>query len=73
MAGSRGKHWCFTWNNYSQDDWDTCKRILSDTEFVEYSIMAHEIGDREQTRHIHIRVCSKQTKNDCIEKEIRLG
>lgn len=56
-VGARGKHWCFTWNNYDEDDWNVCKAILGNKDLVEYGIMAHEVGDREQTRHIQGYVC----------------
>ena len=55
--GSRGKHWCFTWNNYSEEDWDICKRVLGNKDLVEYGIMSHEVGELERTRHIQGYVC----------------
>ena len=57
MAGSRCKHWCFTWNNYSEEDWDICKRVLGNDKVVTYGIMSHEVGDLQRTRHIQGYVC----------------
>lgn len=83
MAGSRGKHWCFTWNNYDQEDWDRCKNILSNKSFVTYGIMSHEVGELGHTRHIQGYVCfvnrqrmtvlKKKFDSDKIHWEIMRG
>ena len=65
---SRAKHWCFTLNNYTQDDVDRLSNLISNNEF-EYIVFGREVGE-EGTPHLQGFVSFKRRKR--MEQCIRL-
>lgn len=63
---SRAKHWCFTLNNYTQDDLD---RIAANANFYDYLIYGREVGD-SGTPHLQgfVSFPTRVRLNYCVEK-----
>lgn len=63
---SRAKHWCFTLNNYTQDDID---RIAENASFFEYLVYGREVGE-SGTPHLQgfVSFPSRVRLNYCVEK-----
>lgn len=63
---SRAKHWCFTLNNYTQDNVD---RIIDNAAHFDYVIFGREIGD-SGTPHLQgfVSFPSRVRRTVCIEK-----
>lgn len=63
---SRAKHWCFTLNNYTQDDID---RIDKNSSFFDYLVYGREVGE-SGTPHLQgfVSFPSRVRLNYCVEK-----
>lgn len=57
-TGPRAKFWCFTLNNYTQDDVD---RLATPTETVNYMVVGKEVGE-SGTPHLQGTVCFVERK-----------
>jgi len=53
MATDRGaaKMWCFTLNNYTQEDEDTLRRLFQTSQY-HYGIFGREVGEQNGTPHL---------------------
>lgn len=56
-ANPRGRSWCFTLNNYTQEEYDT---VTHEFLGAKYWIIGKELGDKKQTPHLQ---CYVQWKN----------
>lgn len=62
---SRGKRWCFTINNYTEEDTSRCERID-----CEYIVFGKEVGEEEHTPHLQGFVVFKNRKTFNVVKRI---
>lgn len=62
---SRAKHWCFTLNNYTEND---IERITANASFFDYVIFGREVGD-SGTPHLQgfVSFPSRVRLNNCVE------
>lgn len=52
---ARNRAWCFTINNWVEDDWKRCEALCVDragSEACRYMVMCAEVGDEKDTPHI---------------------
>lgn len=63
---SRAKHWCFTLNNYTQENVD---RIIDNSDLFDYIVFGREIGD-SGTPHLQgfVSFPNRVRRTHCVEK-----
>lgn len=63
---SRAKHWCFTLNNYTQDNVD---HIIDNASFFDYVVFGREVGD-SGTPHLQgfVSFPNRVRRTVCVEK-----
>lgn len=62
------KCWCFTLNNYTEDEHRILRERLS--EVAEYAIIGEEVGGESGTRHLQGYVCFRERKRFGTVKSI---
>lgn len=65
MPAKQSKHWCFTLNNFTSDEYDKLVATGTELQDIDYLVFGKEKGDTEETPHLqgYIVFSTKKTFN----------
>lgn len=74
MPTSQAKHWCWTLNNYTDDEFNYLCALGTEQQFdIQYLIFGEEEGDKEKTPHLQGYISFKKRKSFGVVKKLISG